>query len=142
MTISLGKYIEDELKKRNWTRKTLAQRSGISHVTLSQVITGQSQKSSLAFKVTMDTLESIATGLQVPVLDLVLAYLGKSPKTESLQQELDYDTLFQQVLAEQGIKLTKFSPVVKAQIKQNVLQLGTKLIKASIAYEIENREKT
>lgn len=142
MTWTLGKVIQDKLNERGWTAKDLADRIKMSPSTLSVVIHGESPKSGEELKVTADTIERIAKGLQVPPLDLFMAYLGKDPRNiEDIRKQYNvYDEL-ERLALESGVALADFSEEEKQQILTNVIQVNRNILKVLLKYEIDRSTK-
>lgn len=69
-SVSLGEYVRSERERRKWTLRQLAEYSGVSFSMIAKIETGSVRDYSL------ETVDKIAKGLNVPVLQLVSIALG------------------------------------------------------------------
>lgn len=76
-----GEYIRSLLDEKEWKASTLAKKAGLSHVYVGSIIRGENPKTGKHPNLTIDTLQSLAKALNVPIELLIGAYLGRDPSS-------------------------------------------------------------
>jgi transcriptional regulator with XRE-family HTH domain len=80
MATDLARWVTDELRRRGWSIRELARRSGLSHVAISQVLSGQRQPG-------WDFCAAIAEPLEASPMDTFV--LAGKLKRERLVNDAD-----------------------------------------------------